>query len=219
MQLFEDIFRPKGLDEAILITGGLSRTTKMPCPSYSLPAWTCITGSKLQEIEGTTCDQCYALRGNYLTPNVQKAMVYRETRIDDPRWLGSMVFLIRDVYALKYFRWHDSGDLQSIEHLHKICKIATMCPETKFWLPTIEYDLVEKYFEQGNIRPENLTIRLSSIMIDGEQPVYLANQFGLCVSGVSRHEFTCPASQQDNKCNRCRKCWDAKEFCVIYKKH
>ena len=44
------------------ITGSLTRTSKMPGLSYSLPAWECKTGSKLRKIKGSVCASCYALR-------------------------------------------------------------------------------------------------------------------------------------------------------------
>ena len=50
--------------EAKKITGSLTRTSKMPGLSYSLPAWECKTGSKLRKIKGSVCASCYALKGN-----------------------------------------------------------------------------------------------------------------------------------------------------------
>ena len=38
--------------EASNIVGKLSRTSKMPCHSYNLPATRCITGSKMVKIKG-----------------------------------------------------------------------------------------------------------------------------------------------------------------------
>ena len=46
--------------DAKKITQSLTRTSKMPGLSYSLPAWACQTGSKLRKIEGTPCFSCYA---------------------------------------------------------------------------------------------------------------------------------------------------------------
>ena len=52
--------------EAQKITGSMTRTSKMPGLSYSLPAWECKTGAKLRKVEGTPCFGCYALKGNYI---------------------------------------------------------------------------------------------------------------------------------------------------------
>ena len=51
--------------EAIEITGGLSKPSKMPGPAFNLPAWNCITGGKLRKIPGTPCHGCYALKGRF----------------------------------------------------------------------------------------------------------------------------------------------------------
>ena len=53
--------------DAVKITGSMTRTSKMPGLSYSLPAWECQTGSKLRKIKGTPCYGCYALKGQVLT--------------------------------------------------------------------------------------------------------------------------------------------------------
>ena len=50
--------------EAIKITEGFTRTSKMPGLSYSLPAWECKTGSKLRKVKNSVCSMCYALKGN-----------------------------------------------------------------------------------------------------------------------------------------------------------
>ena len=62
--------------EAKKITGSLTRTSKMPGLSYSLPAWECKTGSKLRKIKGSVCASCYALKGNYTRYKAIKAAQY-----------------------------------------------------------------------------------------------------------------------------------------------
>ena len=49
-------------DEALKITGSLSKPSKMPGWAYGLPAKECKTGSKLVKIPGSVCYDCYALR-------------------------------------------------------------------------------------------------------------------------------------------------------------
>ena len=58
------------------ITGSLTRTSKVPGLSYSLPAWECKTGSKLRKIKGSVCASCYALKGNYTRYKAIKAAQY-----------------------------------------------------------------------------------------------------------------------------------------------
>lgn len=47
------------------ICGSLTQTSKMPCKSLSLPTESCITGSKMSEIDGSICSSCYANKGFY----------------------------------------------------------------------------------------------------------------------------------------------------------
>lgn len=72
------------------ITGGLSLTTKMPCPSWGIAATRCRTGQRLAQILGTTCHACYALRGRYRFPKVQQKLEERyrvcTTRSGCRRW-------------------------------------------------------------------------------------------------------------------------------------
>ena len=59
--------------EAIKITHTLSCPSKMPGWSYGLPAKECKTGSKLRLVKGSTCYNCYALKGCYVFPVVKEA--------------------------------------------------------------------------------------------------------------------------------------------------
>ena len=80
--------------EASKIVGKLSKTSKMPCYSYNLPATKCITGAKMAKIKGTTCYDCYALKGMYNFPVVKEAMMRRYEAINHPEWVFAMAVLI-----------------------------------------------------------------------------------------------------------------------------
>src|SRR5438445_8895372 len=106
--------------EDLSITGGLSKPGKMPGPAFGLPAHACRTGARLASTEGSVCGACYATKGRYFTFRVQNALAKRLERIDDPRWTEAMTRLVgRRAARAGYFRWHDSGELQSVEHLLK----------------------------------------------------------------------------------------------------
>jgi len=153
-------------------------------------------------------------------PNVRNALQKRFDSIDKPEWVEAMTVVISAKETSGFFRWHDSGDIQSVEHLRKICQIAINLPSIKFWLPTREYSFVTQYKKQFGDIPSNLTIRLSSLMINGNAPTGIAKILGLTTSGVSKdNSFTCPASNQDNKCLSCRACWDKSVTNVSYKLH
>ena len=100
--------------EAKEITGGLSKPSKMPGPAYNLPAAACQTGAKLALVPGTVCHGCYAMKGRYRFSNVKTALARRLEALGHPDWIKAMTVLIK---GEKFFRWHDSGDLQSVPGL------------------------------------------------------------------------------------------------------
>ncbi len=160
-------FRLMNRNEAIKITGGLSNTSKMPCKSISLPAQNCHMGSKLVNLKGSVCEGCYALKGTYRFSVVKSALSRRLDNIYHPQWVEAMVFLIG---KNKYFRWHDSGDIQSLMHLSNIMEVARLTPDCLHWLPTREYKMIEDYVESYGLIPKNMFVRLSAIMVDGNIP-------------------------------------------------
>ena len=82
--------------EAVKITGSMTRTSKMPGLSYSLPAWECQTGAKLRLVPGTPCFGCYALKGNYIRyPAIKKAQYYRLASLTHDSWVTAMVAQVK----------------------------------------------------------------------------------------------------------------------------
>ena len=197
--------------EASKITGGLSKPGKMPEGSYNLPASACQTGQKLAKVPGTPCYKCYAdNRGRYRFSNVKDAMNRRLESLQDPQWVEAMATLIK---GKKHFRWDDSGDLQSVQHLIKIFEVCNLTPETMHWLPTQE----RRYLPINWRHPKNLVIRLSNAKND-TIPGNAWSHWSTVVT-KPRAGHVCPAPEQGNTCGSCRACWskDVKE--VQYKLH
>lgn len=203
---------------ALEIVGGLSAPSKMPCYGYSIPAKRCITGMKLRDVVGSICSKCYALKGRYVFANVQNALERRFASLENPRWVEAMAFLLNKVEKSGFFRWHDSGDIQSAAHLSRIVEVCKLTPSIQHWLPTREYGIVAQYLRDNSF-PENLTVRLSSLMLEGNPPEAIAKRFNLTTSGVSKSGFTCPSSKQAGKCGDCRACWNKSISNVNYKQH
>jgi hypothetical protein len=200
------------IKEAKQITGSLTRTSKMPGLSYSLPAWECKTGSKLRKIKGSVCASCYALKGNYTRYKAIKAAQYvRLKALKDTRWIAAMV---AQIIRQKYFRWHDAGDIQSPEHLQKIFRVCELTPETRHWMPTREAQFL-KDINPATV-PKNLIIRMSSHMVD-QPPVKFWPWTSTVISGQG--QASCPAPKQNNSCGSCRQCWDRSIANVSYGKH
>ena len=196
------------IKEAQAITGSMTRTSKMPGLSYSLPAWECKTGSKLRKIKNSVCSACYALKGNYTRYKAIKAAQYvRLASLNNELWTAAMVAQIQ---RQKYFRWHDAGDVQDLDHLNKIYEVCRLTPGTKHWMPTREAWIKDHL----DSKPDNLVIRFSAPMIDQPAPASWPNSSEVVTEGA-----TCPAPQQGNSCGDCRQCWDPAVKTIKYGKH
>ena len=186
----------------------MTRTSKMPGLSYSLPAWACQTGAKLRKIPGTPCFGCYALKGNYIRyPAIKKAQYKRLDSLARGSWTAAMVAQIK---RQKWFRWHDAGDVQSVDHMKKILEVCRLTPDTNHWLPTQE----RSYLPDPEEVPSNLIIRLSGSKIDGPAPTAWTHTSSVVTKGAS-----CPAPAQGGKCKECRNCWNKNIKHVSYGKH
>jgi len=204
------------IKQALDIVQGLTKTDKMPSLSYSIPANECKKGSKLRLIAGSVCSTCYALKGNYKRyPAIIQKQYKRLESISNPLWVKAMIFLIqnkKNIQDTGVFRWHDSGDIQNIDHFEKILQVVKATPNIKHWLPTKESQLVKQY--KGKI-PENLVIRLSGSMIDGKAPIFANTS----VVTTDKDKATCRAFENNGKCGTCRKCWDKNIKNVTYYIH
>jgi len=181
----------------------------MPGWSYGLPAKECKTGSKLRLVKGSTCYNCYALKGCYVFPVVKEAQYRRLQATKGPQWVQAMAAAVNSKRS-DWFRWHDSGDVQDLDHLNKIFEVCELTPSKRHWLPTREAwirDHAKRF-------PKNLIVRLSMPMVDQTPAGSWSNTSTVVTAGAS-----CPAPLQGGKCNDCRNCWNKKISNVSYGKH
>ena len=230
--------------DSLELIGGLSNPSKMPGFSYSLPAAECPIGSQLAKVEGTTCHDCYALKGMYRFPNVQDAM-YR--RLDSVRlasttvdcgsdWVDAFAIVLN--HKLKsskgtdtsVFRWHDSGDLQNMVHLCLILEVAESTPDIRHWLPTRETKLIMDYLSDGDFLPSNLNIRISESKVDRYTSNAVIGMMEMSPQITSSLVHTspeepkgfsdeCSAYKTNNECGDCRLCWSTDAPIISYLKH
>lgn len=230
------------LNDARSIAGTLGFPTKMPGTAYALPASKCLIGARLVKVSGSVCHGCYALTGLYSMGNAVKAMRRRFEGLSDPRWVEALTLLLRHKHSTAQFRidlglravrkglqrwrmnvsgwhrWHDSGDLQGVWHLAKICEVAAATPNIRHWIATRETKMVTDYIAGGGIVPENLTIRVSATMVDRGAP----KAWPLTSTVHEKNEpvgYRCPAPSQGHECGSCRACWSRDVPNVSYQKH
>jgi len=195
--------------EAWDLVGGLSKPGKMPGWSIGIPAKECKTGAKLQKVPGSVCFDCYAMKGCYVFKVVQDAQYRRLKAIYTAPWVQAMAHLINSKKP-DVFRWHDSGDVQDLEHLNKIYEVCRLTPSKRHWMPTREAWVKDHL----NRAPSNLVIRFSAPMIDQAAPASWPN-----TSTVVTAQATCPAPSQDNQCKDCRNCWNSEIKNISYGQH
>ena len=196
-------------EEAWKLVGGLSKPGKMPGWSIGIPAKECKTGAKLQKVPGSVCYDCYAMKGCYVFKVVQDAQYRRLKAIYTPQWVQAMAHLINSKKP-DVFRWHDSGDVQDLEHLNKIYEVCRLTPTRRHWMPTREAWIKDHL----NRAPSNLVIRFSAPMVDQAAPASWKN-----TSTVVTANATCPAPSQDNQCKDCRNCWNKEIKNISYGQH
>lgn len=199
----------------------LSQTSKMPCKSWGIPTSACKTGSKLKDAGLTPCSVCYAKLGKITMKKPQENLEENlKSYLESPEeWEKEMIDRLQKETPA-FFRWFESGDIQSEKMLEKIIKITKRCKFTRFWLPTIEFEIVKKVIEKSRI-PKNLTIRISSPKID---EIRIANLEGTQKSLVWWREKPesakeCEAYKNDGECGKCRSCWDKRIETIAYPLH
>ena len=213
------------LKQAKEITGGgiTNKNSKMPEANYDLSAWKCKTGSKLRKVEGSSCSDCYAMKGNYLrykNGSVGKSHEKHLASIYNKLWSKAMAYQINH-YKIEHFRFHSSGDIQSYQHALNIIEVARLCPDTKFWIPTREMKIMGDLKKNEVDIPENCVFRLSAPMVNGKLNT---NIFSNTSSVVDTEKFfgnswRCPALNQGGSCLECRACWNSDVKDVAYTKH
>ena len=140
---------------------------------------------------------------------VQDAQYRRLAAIQSPQWVQAMAHLINSKKP-DVFRWHDSGDVQDLDHLMKIYEVCELTPTKRHWMPTREAWIKDHLKD----KPNNLVIRFSAPMVNQRAPESWPNSSEVVTAGA-----TCPAAQQDNECRDCRNCWNSDIKVIKYGKH
>lgn len=105
-----------------------------------------------------------------------------------------------------------------------ICHVARLTPGVAHWVATREKAMVLAWHaDRGHTLPDNVTIRISGTMVNGEPNKGLPA--GIVTSTVHRGKdrkpqpYDCPALTQGDRCLDCRNCWDRSVQNVSYQFH
>ena len=222
----------------------LSKTSKMPCPSWSLPAVSTCPGArgkggKLVPV----CQGCYATTGFYNMPTVKEPREYNRKDWQRREWVHEMTL---EVSKNKYFRWFDSGDVYCVGLAHKIYLVMQATSDTQHWLPTRSHKIPKiKAWLIKMRRLPNVSVRYSSDNIDSYERK-LHGSVVVTPEGVDKYTnriqketkvvlptmlyryahlkvpkdlFLCQAYTRKGKCGDCRACWDKRIKTIAYPTH
>jgi hypothetical protein len=209
----------------------LTQTSKMPGPSWSLPAQ-----KACPRANGTICDGCYAVKGCYRYSTTRNAQHVRFTwTLESMRtpagchqWIAHMVSAIRGS-GCKYFRVHDSGDLFSVTYAQCWLEICQQLARVKFWIPTRAWQqpagllpildpLLETLRQLAGLN--NVAVRPSALNFGDSAPIVAGLHAGSTADMTDPFRAReCPAYRQGGQCANCRACWNAKTTAVSYRRH
>lgn len=126
-------------------------------------------GKILTNIVGTCgkcCDgcfrECYAVRSLKLHHNSTTVAWGTNTVIlrNDPDKILNEITEYCTKNIVKYFRFHTSGELESVGQLKLYCEICKRNPDVVFYTYTKNFDALVEYFTENPV-PENFVINLS----------------------------------------------------------
>lgn len=225
-------------------TPKLSKTSKMPAKSWSLPAWETCPGARSRQLDGTVtpspaCEGCYALTGAYQFPATIASREHNLADWKNPDWVDAMV---KGIGKGKLFRWFDSGDIYTMELAKKIIEVVQRTPNCKHWLPTRSHKSIQglvdffnlytkPMYEANDYHPvmenpnylPNLVVRYSSDSVTGEK-IKIAENTSTIVQNAEdfvseKGSVLCRAYTRGGKCGSCRACWSPAVKTVFYPKH
>jgi len=206
-------------DERAFYKRMLSNTSKLGCKSISLNAKNCKTGSKLAKKKGSVCYGCYALKGCYQFPVVQDAMARRMNFFNHKDFIPIMIWLLS---KKDFFRWFDSGDVQSVIMALNILEICKETPKTKHWIPSKEYKIwreaIKIWLNIHKKLPDNVCLRMSSPNID-QEPLKGFENTSTVHKDKKAFGLECIAYKQNGKCLDCKACFNKKVKNVSYPLH
>ncbi len=205
------------------MTVKISKASKMPCPSWSLPAWFTCPGARQPDGSPTeACSKCYALQGRYLFRNVREAREHNRSDWQRSGWVSDMVEIIK---GEKFFRWFDSGDIYSVKLAQKILAVCVNTPDTQHWIPTRSYKIPKMEKVLGALAClDNVVVRWSADNIDDHKAFGReAEHSSVIVSNTPRKlrkgSVLCEAYSRGGKCGSCRSCWSKSVDTILYPIH
>lgn len=124
----------------------------------------------LTDIKGTCSNFCKTCKGSCYAIKMLK---YRHNSIvkawgentlllrNRPKQVKTDIINYINKKGVKYFRFHTSGELESVEQIKIYKEICESCPDCNFYIYTKAFGLLLYYFRNGGTLPKNFVINLS----------------------------------------------------------
>jgi len=192
------------------------RINKATVASWSLQAGTSCPASKDAEV----CKGCYAKKGSYHYPSVKAVRAHNREDYHRDDWVSDMVTEINKSYS--YFRWFDSGDVESVELANKIYEVVKQTPETKHWLPTRTDKIpkINSVLVKISELP-NVSVRRSADNYGFKKERQGVNSYVIHKEDLQEAEnrgvYVCPvtANKERKSCDDCTMCYTAQAVAYL----
>ena len=212
----------------------------MYCPSFSLPAVYSCPGS-LQN-ENSPCSGCYSQMNMYMCDNVVIPQFLRfewtksclKSQRGRIKWIDTMVDAIFRATPYKgdevrYFRWHDSGDLFSPSYTRVVAEVIRLTPYVRHWIPTQSHrsknNKIVGVIIKHILPLSNVVVRPSTDKINEQPEVWWVNKVWgssvyLTEPDIPIGVLACPKSLKTQlNCRGCRVCWNSPSIAVGFLIH
>ncbi len=195
----------------------LSLNTKLQFPSFDITLNVCKNNCEY----GLKSRLCYAL-------NNPRIMVYNMKKLQNNEKLlnsKSFVSVIKKEILLSNFRkirLFSYGDIYKIDHLEKIIELSKQLPQIKFWLSTLNDNILFQHYKDRINDLPNLNILLSNVIPNSDYPKFLidwCNNHNICMSKTTNKKSlsNCHASMDKSNCGLCENCFNGMN--IIYYLH
>lgn len=194
-----------------------NRKLGIGCLSIPLPICSCNPKSPCFKM-------CYAQHGVQIMSNVQGAY-WRNWRLyqDNPDNFFEQLYCKIKFSGIPKVRFHDSGDIPSLDYFRRMMQLADRLPDVKFMAFTKQYDIVNEGLEEREC-PNNLVIMFSA----WDKHWAFRNPWGLPIAYIKFEDerltpdipsfaFHCPGRK--TTCSACGVCFNKKTKAVYFDEH
>ena len=201
-------------------------------------------GTLLTNIKGTCGEHCKECKS--VCYAVRCALFHHNSVVQ--AWGGNTVIMRNDPEKarreireycqkniVKYFRFHTSGELESVEQLKLYCEICRDNADVVFYIYTKRFDLIAEYFVYENHPvPENFIINLSEwngsvdAFLSETEDMVAVGKFFESINvfayddGSRAYPVHCPAIDMEGHetgvtCAQCRRCMKKGSKTAVYR--